>query len=210
MGKTLGILGSGHLGQQLAHFAISDNHYKKIVFFDDFAEAKICNGHAILGNTALIEEAFDTKIFDELIIGIGYRHMTFRKAFYERFANKIPFGNIIHSTAWIDPSATIGRGVAVYPGCLVDANVVIKDNVLMNIGCTVAHDTTIHSHCFLSPRVAIAGFTRIGEESILGINTTVIDNIEIAKQTQLGGGAIVIKNIVQSGLYVGTPVRFIR
>ena len=37
MKKTLAIIGSGHLGQQIAHYAISDNHYCKVVFFDDFS-----------------------------------------------------------------------------------------------------------------------------------------------------------------------------
>ena len=40
MSKVLAILGSGHLGQQIAHFAISDNHFEKVVFFDDFNEEK--------------------------------------------------------------------------------------------------------------------------------------------------------------------------
>ena len=38
--KTLAIIGSGDLGQQMAHYAISDNHYEKVVFFDDFTSEK--------------------------------------------------------------------------------------------------------------------------------------------------------------------------
>ena len=37
MKKTLAIIGSGHLGQQIAHYALSDNHYEKVLFFDDFS-----------------------------------------------------------------------------------------------------------------------------------------------------------------------------
>jgi NADH/NAD ratio-sensing transcriptional regulator Rex len=47
--KTLAIIGSGHLGQQIAHYAISDNHYDKVVFFDDFTVEKQINGYQILG-----------------------------------------------------------------------------------------------------------------------------------------------------------------
>ena len=35
MGKRLAILGAGHLGQQIAHYAISDKQYSQVVFFDD-------------------------------------------------------------------------------------------------------------------------------------------------------------------------------
>ena len=34
--KTLAIIGSGDLGQQIAHYALSDKQYDKVIFFDDF------------------------------------------------------------------------------------------------------------------------------------------------------------------------------
>ena len=33
MNKTLGILGAGELGKQLANFALNDKHYEHVVFF---------------------------------------------------------------------------------------------------------------------------------------------------------------------------------
>ena len=45
--KTLAIIGSGHLGQQIAHYAIADNHYQKVVFFDDFSTETAINGFEI-------------------------------------------------------------------------------------------------------------------------------------------------------------------
>lgn len=208
--KTLAIIGSGHLGQQIAHFAIIDGHYKEVVFFDDFNEEKEVNGFLIKGKTSLIEDSFKGNIFDELIIGIGYKHMGARKRLHEKFVLKVPFATIVHSSCIVDPTAILGSGTIVYPGSIIDANVNIKDNVLINIGCAVAHDTIIHSHCFLSPRVVLAGFIIIGKECVLGINSTVIDNINIADAVQIGGGTVVIKNIEESGLYVGNPARFIR
>jgi NADH/NAD ratio-sensing transcriptional regulator Rex len=51
MNKTLAILGSGHLGQQIAHYAISDKHYDNVVFFDDYTLDKEPYGFAVLGNS---------------------------------------------------------------------------------------------------------------------------------------------------------------
>jgi len=208
--KTLAIIGSGHLGQQLAHFAISDSHYGKVVFFDDYTDAAESNGHSIIGKTSAVEEAFALGRFDELMIGIGYNHMNARKAFFDKYCGKIPFGKIIHSSCTIDHTAKIGEGVIIYPGCIIDARVLVKDNVLINIGCAIAHDSIVSEHCFLSPRVTVAGFVTIGERCIAGINSTIIDNIKIDANVQLGGGAVVIKNIDKEGLYVGNPVRFVR
>lgn len=210
MNKTLAILGSGHLGQQIAHYALSDGHYQKIVFFDDFSSEKEVNGYLIIGNSDAVEQEFLKQSFDELIIGIGYKHLEVRKLLFERFKGKIPFGKVIHSSSWLDETATVAEGCVVYPRCSIDANVVIEQNTILNIACTIAHDTVVGKHCFLSPRVALAGFIKVDEMCILGINSIVIDNIKIKSKTQIGGGTVVIKDIENSGLYVGNPARFVR
>lgn len=208
--KTLAIIGSGDLGQQIAYYAIADKHYSNIVFFDDFETKEEIKGYKILGNTEDIESCYQQKLFDELIIGIGYKHLQKRKELYDRFDKNIPFGKIIHSTVWQDPSAIIKQGCVIYPSCSIDANVNILDNTILNIGCTIAHDTKIGKHCFLSPRVALAGFITIEEQCIIGINATIIDNIAVIRNTQIGGGTVVINSIEKPGLYVGNPHRFIR
>ena len=73
MKKTLAIIGSGHLGQQIAHYALSDNHYEKVVFFDDFSNETHANGFSILGNVEAIENEFAKQSFDELLI-INFRY----------------------------------------------------------------------------------------------------------------------------------------
>lgn len=208
--KTLAIVGSGDLGQQIAHYAITDNHYDKVVFFDDFATVSEINGYEIIGNSDSIKNEYSKKTFDELIIGIGYKHLLIRKALFEKFKNIVPFGKIIHSSSWLDSSAKVGDGCVIYPFCCIDANVIIGSNTIINISSGIAHDTKIDCHCFLSPRVALAGFIHVQEMCILGINSTIIDNVSIVSRTQLGGGTVVIKNIDEPGLYVGNPHRFVR
>ena len=210
MKETLAIIGSGHLGQQIAHYAIADNHYQKVVFFDDFSKDKHSSGFEILGNSDVIENEFVKQSFDEILIGIGYKHLAVRKQLFERFKDKIPFGKIIHSTSWVDTTAIIKEGCVIYPCCCIDAQAVVDYNTILNISCSVAHDTHIGKHCFLSPRVALAGFVTIDEMCIVGINATVIDNITIVSNTQIGGGSVVIKDLEHAGLYVGNPTRFIR
>jgi sugar O-acyltransferase (sialic acid O-acetyltransferase NeuD family) len=210
MKKTLAIIGSGHLGQQIAHYAITDKHYANVVFFDDWTTEKSINGFTILGKSENIEAAFQKNAFDEIIIGIGYKHLAVRKSVYEKFAGKIPFGTVVHSSAWVDGTATINSGSVIYPCCTIDAHAVIDNNTILNINCSIAHDTSIGKHCFLSPRVAIAGFVTVQEQCVIGINATIIDNLTIAAQTQIGGASVVIKNIETGGLYVGNPLRFIR
>lgn len=208
--KTLAIIGAGDLGKQFAYYAIEDEHYQKVVFIDDYALESSKNDIPIIGKTHEIEDLYKNNFFDELIIAIGYKYLKEKKLFYESFKNKIPFGKIVHSSAWVDSSAIIHGGCVIFPNCSVDVGVTIKGNTILNNGCTISHDSVIGKHCFLSPRVAVAGFVTIKEQCILGINSTIIDNVFVEERTQIGAGTVVIKSINKSGLYVGNPHRLVR
>lgn len=210
MKSILAIVGCGELGMQIANYALADNHYREIVFFDDYNNNVKVNGCRILGKTDNIEQAFQEHKFSELFIGIGYNHMQARKRVFNNYYGKIPFGKIIHSTCYIDKTAVIKEGTIIYPYSIIDKNVRIDENVLINLNTVISHDSIVKKHTFISPKVAVAGFVDIGESCILGISCTIIDNISIAGETQIGGGSVVIKSISKKGLYVGNPVRYIR
>jgi sugar O-acyltransferase (sialic acid O-acetyltransferase NeuD family) len=209
--KKLAIIGSGDLAQQISLHVESDKQFEVVGYFDDFKESgfRIMNA-SILGQIKDITRLYKDGIFDELLIGVGYRHMNFRKDLFERYNGSIPFATIIDSTCIIDPTCSIAKGAVLYPGSIIDQYVNINENVLVNLGCCISHNSEIGAHSFLSPRVAIGGFSTIGELSVLGINSTIIDNISIAAGTQIGGGAVVINNIEKRGVYVGNPVKHIR
>jgi sugar O-acyltransferase (sialic acid O-acetyltransferase NeuD family) len=209
--KRIAIVGSGHLGQQIAYHIHQDTQDKIIGFFDEYQKVgTIIKSIPVLGGNDDIVKQYESKVYDALIIAVGYKHMVFRSELYNRLKEQIPFYTFIHSSAIIDPSAIIGAGTIIYPGCLIDKDVEIGNNVLLNVSCTIAHDSIVGDNSFLSPRVAVAGFVNIGSSCIIGINSTIIDNINIVSQTQLGGGTVLIKSIENLGLYVGNPARFIR
>lgn len=208
--KKLAIIGSGDLATLIA-FHARQQQYAIAGFFNDFMPiGELVDGVPVLGGVDQVLESFKKGVFDELLIGIGYKHFEVRKSLFQRFQEQIPFSTIIHKDVSIASSCVIGKGCFILPGCTLDNNVRIGDNVLINVGSTIAHDTTIGNHSFLSPRVAIAGFVHIGECCNLGINATIIDNITIADNVQIGGGAVVIKDLKERGVYVGNPVRLIK
>ena len=209
--KRLAIIGSSDLAKQIAHYTISENHYKIAGSFDDFQiKGEIINNLEILGNIDSIEECYRQKIFDVLIIGIGYKHMHFRNKLFTRFEKIIPFGTIIHSSAFIDKSALIGKGTVIYPGCTIDMGAEIGGNSILYNGCNIAHDSIIQNHSILSPGVNIAGFCLIGENANLGIGSIISDNITITKNVRTGAGTVVVKSITESGLYIGIPAKKIK
>ena len=54
--------------------AITDKHYDKVIFFDDFTHESSILGHNIIGGTNAIEESYEKGLFNELLIGIVIEH----------------------------------------------------------------------------------------------------------------------------------------
>ncbi|CCG52676.1 Protein of unknown function NeuD [Flavobacterium indicum GPTSA100-9 = DSM 17447] len=210
MNKILAVLGAGELGNQIAHLAVSDSHFDSVVFFDDFAELNSDTQFPIIGKSNAIFEAYTNKLFDALIIAIGYNHLEKKKEYFFKFKDQIPFATIIHSTCWIDATAIIEPGTVIYPNCVIDKGVQIKSNTLLNLSVTVAHDSIIQEHSFLAPRVAISGFVTIGECCFIGTNATIVDSIKISNSIKIGAGSVVIHSLENKAFYAGNPVRKIR
>lgn len=206
--KRLAIIGSEELACQIAHLATDQNLYQISGFFDDFKlKGSSVNNTPILGGIDDVKQGFKDQLFDEIIIGVGYKHMVFRNDLFERFQMDIPFGSIIHSSSYIDKTVSIGKGTVIFPSCTIDMHVKIGDNCLFYNGCIVAHDSKISSNSIFSPGVKIAGFCDIGKNTTLGIGTIISDHIIIANDVKTGAGAVVVKNIDESGLYIGIPAR---
>lgn len=81
--------------------------------------------------------------------------------------------NQIHSTAIIDPSATIGSGTRIGPYCVIGAGVVLGDNCLLHNQVTIAGPTKIGSHNEFYPYCSIGQRTQdlkyAGEPTFLEI-----------------------------------------
>jgi sugar O-acyltransferase (sialic acid O-acetyltransferase NeuD family) len=209
--KRLAIIGSGDLGKQIVQLALENTDYIISGFFDDFeSTGNLVHGYPILGTIESIQQQFQNGTFDELLIGIGYKHMEIRQQLFERFRQHIPFGKIVHSSCIIHNSVSIGSGSIVYSGTHVDMGAIIAENCLIYNSCIISHDTQIASHTILSPGVKIAGFSKIESRVNLGIGTIISDNVTVAKGTRTGAGAVIVKDIVESGLYVGIPAKKIK
>ncbi len=208
--KRLAILGAGDLGQLIARHAPSCG-FAVVGFYDDTRPpGSATDGGPILGPLSALDEARPGASFDGLALGIGYRHMAFRAACFERLAARFPFPPLVHPSCVVATEVPIGAGSFLLPGCVLDVGVRVGSNVVLNTACVVAHDTTIEDHSFLGPGVTLAGFVTVRRCAFLGIRTVVINGVVIGSGVQTGGGALVAKDLLEPGLYVGVPARKLR
>jgi sugar O-acyltransferase (sialic acid O-acetyltransferase NeuD family) len=201
---VLGIIGAGELGQQIARIALNNQLFDSFVFFDDFNKHN--NFGETIGKTIDVLPAYEKKIFDKLIIGIGYKHLRIRKELFGEFFNKIPFATIIDKSVIIDKTAIIKSGCIIYPGVIIDKEVLIEENSIINLGVIISHNTQLKKNIFIAPGVTIAGNVSIEGECFIGVGSTILDGISIVFDTTIGGGTTVYKSIKAAGVYYGNPL----
>jgi sugar O-acyltransferase (sialic acid O-acetyltransferase NeuD family) len=210
-GAKIAIIGAGDLGVQLAHLCKMTGSDDIIGFFDDTLPRSVkVSNVPVLGSVENIAESYQERLFDQLLIAIGYRHMSVRSNLFSRFQGSIPFARLIHPNAYVDSHINISEGCVVMSGCILEMETTLKENVLLYNGCNLAHNSEIGAHSILSPGVAIAGFTQIGERNVLGIGSVFSDKLTTCNDCRTGAGATVIEDLVHSGLYVGIPAKKIK
>jgi len=208
--KRLAVIGAGDLGRLIAHYAALSGQFTLAGFFDDFlAPGERVESTIVCGPIQHIERIYAERQFDEIIIGVGYKHFGVRKQLYERLSKKVPFAKVIHPSSYVDQTCRVGSGTVILPGCVLDRNVVVADNVFLNVGCAAAHDTTIGAHSFLGPRVSIAGASNVKECCFLGVGATITNHVSLCTGAIIGAGAVVVKDVTQPGKYVGCPAKLI-
>lgn len=115
--------------------------------------------------------------------------------------------NAISPHAIISPSASLGRGVAVMAGAIINAESVIEDFAIVNTGATVDHDCRIGQAAHIAPQCALAGNVTVGNQSFLGVGCKVIPEINIGERVTVGAGAVVLCHVESDATAVGVPAR---
>lgn len=125
---------------------------------------------------------------------------------YVRYAHK--FVSIVHPSAYISPSAQLGKGVFVAMGALIGTCAKVAEHAIVNSGSIIDHDSSLLTGTHLAPGSVLSGGVSVGEWVHIGCGARIIQGITIADQVVIGAGATVIKNIEQpSTTWVGTPAR---
>lgn len=206
----LAIIGAAALGRQIGEHARTDKGWTITGYYDDRSVGTEFNGAPVLGSTNCVEADYARGRFDGIMIGIGYNQMAARALHFERLKGRVPFANLVHSSAYVHSSCKMGEGIFLYPGVIIDMAVQLEDNVLIHVGGSVAHDSVIGQHSYLAPGVNVAGYATIGRCCFVGIGATIIDEIAIAPNSIIGAGSVIIHNTDPNSVSVGVPARQIK
>ncbi|WP_417472418.1 acetyltransferase [Luteimonas mephitis] len=117
---------------------------------------------------------------------------------------------IIHRTAFIATTATLGEGSQVLALAAVCANTKLGRSVIINTASSVDHDCVIGDGTHIAPGARLAGEVTVENCAFIGTGAIVLPRICIGRGAIIGAGAVVTRDVANNVIVVGNPARKIR
>ena len=168
----------------------------------------VWNGAKILGSDALLPELVRDGVTG-FFVGLGSAgDVHIRRKVFEAGvkAGLIPV-NLIDVTASLSPSVSLGHGVCVMRGALVNAEARLGDNVCINTGAIVEHDCIVADHSYVAPGAILAGGVRIREQAFVGLRSAIKQGLQIGPRAVVGAGAMVLDHVQADTTVIGIPAK---
>ncbi len=147
--RQIAIVGYGIIGQQIRHF-LEEAHKGGAIEFNYFDDQLAAKGE----EHAYPFDDYQDSQYDnlEFYIGLGYKHLCLRNKISATLMQmNRRFPSIIHHTAYVHPSVSIGYGSVIYPMCNIGFSVRIGNGTIINKSCTISHDTELGNGSFFIP-----------------------------------------------------------
>ncbi|EEL48449.1 hypothetical protein bcere0022_43120 [Bacillus cereus Rock3-44] len=182
--------------------------YEIVAVFDDKYECLRKENGICYGPISSTEKIMKDIGF-KLVIAIG--NNTVRKRIVEQLElEDESYETIIHPTAVVSESTSIGFGTVIMPKAVINADTVIGSHVIINTAAVIEHDNQIGDFAHISPNATLTGTVCVNEGTQIGAGAIVIPNRKIGRWSIIGAGATVIHDMPSSCTAVGSPARVIK
>jgi acetyltransferase EpsM len=114
---------------------------------------------------------------------------------------------LVHPSAQVAPSATIGTGALIGPSVVVGARSAIGDYAVLSRGALVGHHTEVGEFATLGPGANLAGNVKLGAGVFVGMGGLVRDHLEIGEDAVIAMGATVVASVGAGVEVRGVPAR---
>lgn len=198
--KNLIIIGMGEQGNIVEQIVKNNQLFRFIGYIDDNRYIEC------LGNVDSLIKFKNSEPNLRVFIAIG-RNRVREKIFLKVQEMDIEFANIIHPTATIENTTTLGKNVFIGPKAIINNNSILGNGVYVNSGCIVEHDNIIGNFAQLAPGVITGGGVLIGAKSFLGIGVRVNDHLSIGDEALIASGSIVAKSVGINCSVGGIPAK---
>ena len=109
-------------------------------------------------------------------------------------SKKAKIGSFIHNSVVLPKNVELGKGIIVFPFCIIEKYAIIGNYNLLTSYSFISHDCVVGNNNFLST-AGLAGSVKIGDNNYFGIRSTVIPGVEIGSNNVIQAGMIVDKDV---------------
>jgi sugar O-acyltransferase (sialic acid O-acetyltransferase NeuD family) len=136
---------------------------------------------------------------------------TLRRRFIDQAAAVgMRFATVIHPSAHVSRTSTVGEGSIIGIGVIVASYTHLGRHVIVNRGANIGHHTHVGDYVTIQPGANVAGACRIGQAAFIGIGATVIDKLSIGEGSMIGAGAVVAKDVPAHVRVIGAAPRIVK
>lgn len=118
--------------------------------------------------------------------------------------------NLIHQSAIVSRTATIGHGAILMPGTIINAGTGIGSNIIVNTAASIDHECSIGDGVHIGPGARLSGLVTIGTGTWIGVGSVVRESVHIGSNVLVGAGSLVLKDIPDGVVAYGSPAKIIR
>jgi acetyltransferase EpsM len=125
-------------------------------------------------------------------------------------AHALGFATLIHPTAHVSGTTSVGEGSIVSAGAVIGAYSDVGRHVLVNRGALVGHHTEVGDFVSIQPGANVAGACRIGALTYVGMSAAVLDHVTVGTGCIIGAGAVVTRDVPDRVQVVGVPAEIVK
>ena len=187
------------------------DEYQPAGFLDD-DEKKIGTEYFGLPVLGTIQDAASRFPDAYFVNGIGSAQTAWRKQAIIDQTGAAPerFVTLVHPSAYIAATATIGIGTVVAQSCVIMAGAVIGDHVKMLPLATISYGSKIGSYSTVASGAVTLSDVKCGLSTYIGANVSIIERGKVGDYCILGMGTVVLHDVPENSVMVGNPARFLR
>jgi len=103
--------------------------------------------------------------------------------------------SVVSPSAYVSPSAQIGKGTVVMHGAIINSGVKVGSNCIINSRALLEHDTQVSDNCHISTGAILNGGVIVDEGCFIGSGTIVKEGVSIGKRSIVGMGSLLRANL---------------
>jgi UDP-perosamine 4-acetyltransferase len=207
------LIGGGGHAKQIIEIIKScgDYHIVGITDNNPLKKKMLVGGVPVIGNDEVLHHYYKKGV-RRAFISLGSVDDTNARINLYKMLKEMGFEliNVIHASALVSPSVTLGTGNAIMAGSIINAHTTLGSNCIINTGAIVEHDCIIHDHVHIATGAKLAGGVTIHEGSHIGLGALVKQEITIGRRTIVGAGALVLDDIPDKVVCGGIPAKVLK